>query len=183
MRLRIDGSGQGEEGEPPGCSPYSPLKERTRLTPHRAREIYVTMARVKKPKIETLRLQAVELRAEGMGYEDIAQRLGLEVQDIIDTLQEGETGEKVSTLRAVKLEKIITAGGVDTTGRIKSLSSLRQRLTEELESRDLSDIPTKDLATLIVKINEALKSEVYTPKILTREEQLDRCTALPWKLS
>ncbi|MGZ4848741.1 MAG: hypothetical protein ACXV2D_04495, partial [Halobacteriota archaeon] len=48
------------------------------------------------------------------------------------------------------------------------------RLTEELEKRDLSDIPTPKLFELILKLNTSLSAEFPAPRIESDDEILER---------
>ena len=118
---------------------------------------------------EALQEQVVTLRADGATYSEIAERTALPVQEFIDL--SAEESYKVSTLRAVRMETLITTQRVDHRGRIEQLSHLQSRLREELERRDLSDLPTDKLVTLLLKTSEALKGEVTTPEILSSEAQ------------
>lgn len=60
---------------------------------------------------------------------------------------------------------------VDKQGRINRLAALQDRLSRELESRDLTDLPTDKLVTLLIKTSEALKGEVFNPVIQTTTKQ------------
>ena len=115
---------------------------------------------------------AVSLRAEGKTITEIAQTIGTEVQEAIDLL--AEENEKVKTLRGVKLEAFCIENQADTRGRVQQLSQIRQRLTEELAKRDLTDLPTDKLITLLIKINESLKVEFNIPPIFSTEYQVNR---------
>ena len=116
-----------------------------------------------------LREQAVILRSDGKPYEEVAEQLELSVQEVIDLLENEEVA--INTYRAVKMETLITSQQADHKGRIEHLSNLQNRLREELESRDLSTIPTDKLVTLILKTSEALKEEVTPIRVLSSNSQ------------
>lgn len=79
--------------------------------------------------------------------------------------------ERTQTLAGVRMEAFFIQNRVNTRGRIEELSSLRQRLSDELARRELTDIPTDKLITLLIKTNEALKGEVTTPTIFSTAGQ------------
>lgn len=122
-----------------------------------------------KKQLSSLKLQAVELRAGGKTYKEIAEELGTDIQQAIDMAS--DESDKIATLRAVKMEALFQEERINQTGRIERLSALQARLKEELDRRDLSDIPTDKLITLYLKTSETIKGEVYTPKILSSTEQ------------
>lgn len=122
-----------------------------------------------KKQLSSLKLQAVELRADGKTYKEIAEELGTDIQQAIDMAS--DESDKIATLRAVKMEALFQEERINQTGRIERLSALQARLKEELDRRDLSDIPTDKLITLYLKTSETIKGEVYTPKILSSTEQ------------
>jgi hypothetical protein len=63
-----------------------------------------------------------------------------------------------------------------------------QRVREEIDSRDLSQVPTEKLIDLYLKQSSALREEIIEPNFQSTEEQnrdrqereyLDRLTATP----
>lgn len=120
-------------------------------------------------KAEARRDRAVSLRGDGRSYEDIAEELGIGVQEAIDLTAKRE--EAAQTLAGARMEAFFIQNGVNARGRIEELSAIRRRLSEELARRGLSDLPTDKLITLLIKTTEALKGEVYSPTILSTEAQ------------
>lgn len=113
--------------------------------------------------------RAISLRADGRSYEDISSELNVGVQEAIDLVK--EQPERTQTLAGVRMEAFFVQNRINTRGRIEELSSLRQRLSDELARRDLTDLPTDKLVTLLIKTNEALKGEVTTPTIFSTAGQ------------
>lgn len=113
--------------------------------------------------------RAISLRADGRSYEDISSELKVGVQEAIDMVT--NQPERTQTLAGVRMEAFFIQNRVNTRGRIEELSSLRQRLSDELARRELTDIPTDKLITLLIKTNEALKGEVTTPTIYSTAGQ------------
>jgi intein-encoded DNA endonuclease-like protein len=118
---------------------------------------------------ESIKLRVIELRAEGVSYSDIAQQLTIAKQTAVNIAKENI--DEIGTLRAIEVEATFKAQRINRDGRIAQLSQLHQRLREEIERRDLSELPTKDLVALFLKTSDSLKGEVYSPEIRSTEEQ------------
>mgnify|MGYP004447540259 CR=1 FL=1 len=123
----------------------------------------------KRNKKEELEERIVALRGNGTDYAQIAEMTSTPLQEVIDLSE--KHSERVKMLRAAKMETLITTQRVDNRGRVEQLSSIQQRLREELERRDLSDIPTEKLVALLIRLSTALKDEVVYPKILSTYQQ------------
>ena len=115
------------------------------------------------------KIRILELRAEGLSYRKIAEALGIGKQTAVDVVN--EYPEHMATLQAIEMEAFIEARQVDAKGRIEQLSKLYTRLLDELQHRDLADLPTDKLVTLLLKTSEALAKEVVTPIALSSGEQ------------
>ena len=112
---------------------------------------------------QKIKLRVIELRAEGLSFAKIAKQTAVDiVRDNID---------EVTTLQAVEMEALIDAERVNQRGRIEQLSALHSRLRQEIEQRDLSEVPTEKLINLFINTSETLKGEVTTPVVRSTEEQ------------
>lgn len=118
---------------------------------------------------ESIKLRVIELRADGASYSSIANTLSIAKQTAVNIAKENI--DEIGTLRAIEMEATFQAQQVNREGRISQLSALHNRLREEIERRDLTDLPTKDLVALYLKTSDTLKGEVYTPTIRSSEEQ------------
>lgn len=118
---------------------------------------------------ESVKLRAIELRADGLSFERISKELSIAKQSAVDIIK--ENAEQVDTLRAVAVEATYEANQLNRAGRINQLVALHNRLREEIERRDLTDLPTKDLVTLFLKTSDTLKAEVVYEPILSSEQQ------------
>lgn len=116
-----------------------------------------------------IKLRVIELRAEGNSYAKIAEALNIAKQTAVDIVKDNQ--DEVASLQAVEMEAVFEAEQVNLRGRVEQLAALQARLREEIEQRDLSQIPTDKLITLFIKTNQALKEEVYTPEATSSYEQ------------
>ena len=114
---------------------------------------------------EKVKAEALRLRAEGTSVEEIVERTGLGAQEVVDILAEEQ--DAITTMQGIKEEAALISSGVSRRERLKKIVSLRNRVEEELDKRDFSDIPTEKLPALLLKINEAIREEVTPPRIIS----------------
>lgn len=118
---------------------------------------------------QKVKIRAIELRAGGASYASIAKELSIAKQTAVDILR--EKPEEIATLRAIELEALYETERVSNRGRIEQLSALHTRLRQEIEGRDLADVPTEKLISLYLKTSDTLKGEVTAPVIQSTTEQ------------
>lgn len=116
-------------------------------------------------KTEQVKAEALRLRAEGTPVEEIVERTGLGAQEVVDILAEEQ--DAITTMQGIKEEAALISYGVSRRERLKKIVSLRNKVEEELDKRDFSDIPTEKLPALLLKINEAIREEVTPPRIIS----------------
>ena len=116
-------------------------------------------------KTEKAKVEALRLRAEGTPIEEIVARTGLEPQEVVDAI--AEAGSQIETLQGIKEEAALISFGVTKRERLKKLVALRNKVEEEMDKRDFSDIPTEKLPAMLLKINEAIRAEVTPPRIIS----------------
>ena len=116
-----------------------------------------------------VKLRIIEIRADGLSYAKIAEEAGVAKQTAVDVVK--ESIDEVATLQAIEMEALFDSSRVNLRGRVEQLSALQSRLREEIESRDLSEVPTDKLITLFIKTTDALKAEVYSPEAKSTSEQ------------
>ena len=125
----------------------------------------------KKQKILTL-------RAKGKSYASIAAELSIAKQTAIDYCKDNE--ETIATLKALELETLYESHHINKEARIEALSTLKDKLREEIDRRDLADIPTDKLITLYLNTTADIKDEAIEPNFQSSKEQerdtLDRLT-------
>lgn len=127
----------------------------------------------------------LQLRARGYSFAKIAKETGVGKQSAVDICKENE--ETIATLNAMELEELYETQRITTQERLTAHANLLGRIRQELESRDLTDVPTDKLIDLYLKTSTAIKEEVITPNFQTTKEQerdrkereyLDRLTAI-----
>lgn len=128
---------------------------------------------MKQKKIKTDNKQrAIELRADGLTYRAIAKELGISTTSVADIIKENI--EAVTTLENIRLETLYKSALVTHEARVEALGALRVKLMDEVKARNLADVPTKDLITLLLNTNKAIREEVQPLEILSTYEQEQR---------
>lgn len=109
--------------------------------------------------------EALLLRAGGAPIEEIIHKTGLNPLELVDYF--AEVDNTITTLRGIRQEAAFKAYGVRRKDRLKRMVALRNKVEEEIDKRDFSDIPTEKLPSILLKINEAIRAEVTTPQIIS----------------
>lgn len=126
----------------------------------------------------------IELRARGKSYSTIASELKIGKQTALDVCKKYK--EQIATLQALELEQLYEEQRITSQERITAIASLMQRVREEIDRRDLTQVPTEKLIDLYLKQASTLKEEIIEPNFQSSEEQardrqereyLDRLTA------
>lgn len=111
----------------------------------------------------------IELRAQGKSYATIAKEADVAKQTAVDVCKKCK--EEIATLQALEIDELHETQRVTYRERITALSSLMQRVRAEIDSRDLTQVPTEKLIDLYLKQASALKDEIIEPSFKSSEEQ------------
>ena len=123
-----------------------------------------------------LKADFVQLRAKGLPYLRIAERLGVAKSTLANWNAELEA--QIASARAMELEALQEEFFLLKEGRIRLLGEQLQRLRQELANRDLSSVPTDKLMELLLKYQAALKEEFVEVRPLS-DAELSRLGSLP----
>ena len=123
-----------------------------------------------------LKADFVQLRAKGLPYVRIAERLGVAKSTLANWNAELEA--QIASARAMELEALQEEFFLLKEGRIRLLGEQLQRLRQELANRDLSSVPTDKLMELLLKYQAALKEEFVEVRPLS-DAELSRLGSLP----
>jgi hypothetical protein len=123
-----------------------------------------------------LKADFVQLRAKGLPYLRIAERLGVAKSTLANWNAELEA--QIASARAMELEALQDEFFLLKEGRIRLLGEQLQRLRQELTNRDLSSVPTDKLMELLLKYQATLKEEFVEVRPLS-DGEMSRLGALP----
>ena len=101
--------------------------------------------------------QFIELRAKGWAFSKIAEHLGISKQTAVTWSKDFHV--EIANLRNIELEALLEKYKNTVEQRIKLLGRQLKRVTEELKNRDLSEVRTKDLFEMFLKLAAVLEKE------------------------
>ena len=118
----------------------------------------------------------IELRAKGWSFDRIAKELGKAKQTLIDWSKELQ--DEIANLKALELEALYEKYYLLKETRLQTFGAMLTKIKTEVESRDLSDVPTDKLLELLLKYNSQVKEEIVEPIYKSsqeiKEERQDR---------
>ena len=118
----------------------------------------------------------IELRAKGWSFDKIAKETGKAKQTLIDWSKELQ--DEIANLKALELEALYEKYYLQRENRLQTFGVMLTKIKEEVESRDLSDVPTDKLLDLFLKYNNQIKEEIVEPIYKSsqeiKEERQDR---------
>ena len=118
----------------------------------------------------------IELRAKGWSFDKIAKELGKAKQTLIDWSKELQ--DEIANRKALELEALYQTYYLQRESRLQIFGVMLTKIKKEVESRDLSDVPTDKLLDLFLKYNSQVKEEIVEPIFKTsteiKEDKLDR---------
>lgn len=115
------------------------------------------------------KLQIVELRAAGKSIAKIAEAVGVAKQTVVDVCKDMQ--EEVAALHAVQLEALYEEQKISSEERIRNLSNVLAKIKEELENRNLTEVPTEKLVELYLKTTSTLEGAIIEPRFQSTKEQ------------
>jgi IS30 family transposase len=118
----------------------------------------------------------IELRAKSWSFDKIAKELGKAKQTLIDWSKELQ--DEIANRKALELEALYESYYLMKENRLQTFGDMLTKIKEEIERRDLSDVPTDKLLELLLKYDSQVKDEIVEPiyksSVEIREERLDR---------
>jgi transcriptional regulator with XRE-family HTH domain len=117
------------------------------------------------------KLTCFKLRAQGKSLATIADTVGVRRQTVANWLSEHV--EEVENMKAMELDALREACWMTTQARIERLSARLEHITDELDKRDFSDVPTAKLIELELKTRAELAREFVEPRIRSEQQLRD----------
>jgi hypothetical protein len=97
----------------------------------------------------------LELRAQEKSLRTIEREIGIDRRTL--TRWDGKFKEELEKRQAIELEALRENYWLTTKARVERFGDQLQRVTEELENRDLSTVPTHKLVDLAIKLDSKLQ--------------------------
>jgi transposase len=109
----------------------------------------------------------IEMRAQGFSFDKIAKELGISKPTVLKWSQ--EYGKEIANLTYFQLEATLAQFRLEKGSRVESMATLLNKALEELRSRSLEDLSTKELLSMIHQTSERLQSELSEVRYITDE--------------
>jgi IS30 family transposase len=110
----------------------------------------------------------IELRAKGWSFDRIAKELGRAKQTLIDWSKDLQ--EEIANRKALELEALYETYYLQRESRLQMFGAMLTKIKKEVESRDLSDVPTDKLLELFLKYNNQIREEIVEPIYKSSQE-------------
>lgn len=111
------------------------------------------------PKVidATVKERFIELRANGVPYSEIEKELGVSKPTLMKYAKEFEL--EISNLHALQMQSLFDQHYVTKEKRVQLLGEELNRLEEEIQKREYSEMSLKELVELKLKYADKLKGE------------------------
>ncbi|EFZ2114311.1 hypothetical protein BOY45_004284 [Shigella flexneri] len=125
------------------------------------------------PKVHTLEVkdQFIELRAKGHTFADIADQLNVSKPTLIEWSKELKT--EIENSKALEMESLQEKYFASWKQRLEFTGDQFARLKKELESRDFSDMSTKELLEVSLKFQGQLQTLEKKQKITVESDPIE----------
>ena len=110
----------------------------------------------------------IELRAQGLSFDKIAKELNKSKQTLIDWSR--DLSGEIANLKAIELEGIYQKYYLLKENRLQTLGTMLSKIKEEVETRELTDVPTEKLLDLLLKYNSKVAEELVEPTYRSQDE-------------
>ena len=113
----------------------------------------------------------IELRAKGWSFDKIAKELGKAKQTLIDWSKDLQ--DEIANRKALELEALYETYYLQRESRLQTFGAMLTKIKEEVEGRDLSDVPTDKLLDLFLKYNNQIREEIVEPIYKSSQELIE----------
>jgi hypothetical protein len=110
----------------------------------------------------------IELRAKGWSFDKIAKETGKAKQTLIDWSKELQN--EIANRKASELEALYETYYLMRENRLQTFGAMLTKIKEEVDRRNLSDVPTDKLLELLLKYNSQVKEEIVEPTYKSSQE-------------
>jgi len=111
----------------------------------------------------------IELRASGYSYDKIAKELNVSKQTLIKWSAKLE--HDITTAECISYATLLESYELVKQARIEKLAEQIKRVRDEINKRDLSDIPTEKLFVVLEKLNKQLSDEISGVSAVKNEDE------------
>lgn len=138
------------------------------------------MARPRKEQfpegVAAVKEEFVKLRAEGWSYLDIAEKLGVSRQCLQNWSK--DLSVEIENAKAFKADSIRAKYRMLQIQKVENFCDLLERIRTEIESRDLSEVPTDKLLDFFLRFTKEARSELFEQRFTDRTLPLEAISTM-----
>lgn len=101
----------------------------------------------------------IELRAKNNSFAKISEQIGVSKPTLIKWAQDDQTARDIHNLHTLFIDEIQEKQRISKQHRLEIFGEFLHRAKEELATRDLSEVPTDKLVSLIIKTTNSIKAD------------------------
>jgi len=105
------------------------------------------------------RQQFIELRAMGYSFQKLSDELGISKPTLIEWSKNSDISRDIQNQRTLLVDDLQERYSITRRHRIALFGEFLEKAKGELNKRDMSDIPTDRLITMVIKLSDTLKAD------------------------
>jgi transcriptional antiterminator len=105
------------------------------------------------------RQQFIELRAKGYSFQKLSDELGISKPTLIEWSKNSDISRDIQNQRTLLVDDLQERYAITRRHRIALFGEFLDKAKDELNKRDMSDIPTDRLITMVIKLSDTLKAD------------------------
>lgn len=101
----------------------------------------------------------IELRAKGYSFQKISDELKISKPTLIEWAKNTSTSRDIQNQRTLIVDDLQERYAITRRHRIALFGEFLEKAKQELTQRDMTDIPTDRLVTMVIKLSDTLKAD------------------------
>jgi len=115
------------------------------------------------------RQEFIRLRAKGKSFRDISDALDVGTSTLVRWSKEYE--KEIRELKEMELDALRTEYGATFEAHLRRLGGTLKRISEEIDGRDFSEVPTEKLLAVALKYEDALQRDIDAPEPMSEDAE------------
>jgi len=116
------------------------------------------------------RQQFIELRAKGYSFQKISDELDISKPTLMEWSKDANINRDIRNQRTLVVDDLQERYAITRRHRITLFGEFLKKAKDELNKRDMSDIPTDRLITMVIKLSDTLKADETELELLGEVE-------------
>ena len=116
-------------------------------------------------KTEIKKQRFIQMRVEGKSFEEIAKELSTTKPNLIEWNKESGTRTAINEGLAIQLNDAVRTLELSKQARLTAMLKTYKKVIEEIERRDLADVPTEKLIQLSILLNQKINDQNLSVEI------------------